>query len=240
MYYQPVKGIASLALSQSVKRSISVVVATLAIFGYVATGYAGGFQLSVESASATSTHKTKDAVLFVQTFGCHTPADAAVTATAEGVVNGERRSLPLELVYDSTGVYALKQQWPSEGSWVLAITGEYNGITSTLIVDLGPNGKVHPGTRMVPGERKGVHARLMQRKPTPAEIDSALKAVTGNVSQLPSDDSSEKATSQRAAWVVGGLGAFFFLAGFAALTRRARPGLAAARRDSKANEDMPV
>ena len=240
MFYQPVKDIASLALNQSIKRSVSIVVATLVIFGYAATGFAGGFQLSVESASATSTHKTKDAVLFVQTYGCHTPADAAVTATAEGVVNGERRSLPLELVYDSTGVYALKQQWPSEGTWVLAITGEYNGLTSTLIVDLGPNGKVHPGTRMAPGERKGVHARLMQRKPTPAEIDSALKAVTGNVSQLSPDGPTDNTASQPAAWVVGGLGAFFFLAGFAALTRRSRSIQRAERRDSTVNEDMQV
>jgi hypothetical protein len=236
MFNQPVKNIAPLALNQSVKRSISIVVATLVIFGCVATGFAGGFQLSVETPSAT--HQLKDAVLFVRTFGCHQPADAKLTATAEGIVNGERRSVPLELVYDSTGVYALRQQWPSEGSWVLSITGEYNSLISTLIVDLGPNGKVHSDTRLDAGSRKGIHARIMQRKPSTAEIDSALKSVAGNISQLPPDGIVEKSASGPAAWVVGSLGAFFFLIGFVSLTRRkTRSGLTVAHRNAAADED---
>ncbi|HVG18324.1 MAG TPA: hypothetical protein VNI02_04675 [Blastocatellia bacterium] len=234
MYHQPVKNIATSVLKQSIKKSTSVIAATLVIFGCVATGLAGGFQLSVETPSAT--HQLKDAVLFVRTFGCNTPADAKLSATAEGVVNGERRSLPLELTYDSTGVYALKQQWPSEGAWVLAITGEYNSFISTLIVDLGPNGKVHPGTRLDPGHRKGTHALIVQRKATTAEIDSALKTAAGNISQLSPDGFIDKPASQPAAWVVGGVGAFFFLVGFAALTRKARSKSAASDRDGAADE----
>lgn len=239
MFKQPVKNVAPLVLSQSIKRSVSIVVATLVIFGYVATGFAGGFQLSVETPSAGSTHQLKDAVLFVRTFGCYKPTDAALSATAEGIVNGQRRSLPLELVYDSTGVYALKQQWPSEGSWVLAITGEYRSIISTLIVDLGPKGKVHSDTRLEAGSRKGTHALIMQRKPTTAEIDSALKAVAGNISQSSPDGFVERSASQPGAWVVGGLGAFFFLIGFVSLTRRkARARATAAHRDGSAGEDV--
>ena len=237
MFHQPVKTVSTSVVNRSIKRPVSVVVATLIVFVCVATGLAGGFQLSVETPSGAATGQLKDAVLLVRTFGCHTPADARVSATAEGVVNGERRSLPLEVAYDSTGVYALKRQWPSEGSWVLAITGEYNSFTSTLIVDLGPNGNVHPGTRLEPGSRKGTHALVMPRKATTAEIDSALKAVAGNVSQLSPDGFIEKRVSQPAAWVVGGVGAFFFLVGFAAFTRRARSKSTPAGGDESANED---
>lgn len=236
MFHQPVKTVSTSVLNRSIKRSVSVVLAALITFGCVATALAGGFQLSVETPSGAATGQLKDAVLLVRTFGCHTPADARVSATAEGVVNGERRSLPLEVAYDSTGVYALKRQWPSEGSWVLAITGEYSSFTSTLIVDLGPNGNVHPGTRLEPGSRKGTHALVMPRKATTAEIDSALKAA-GNVSLLSPDGFIEKRASQPAAWVVGGVGAFFFLVGFAALTRRARSKSVPAAGDESADED---
>jgi hypothetical protein len=238
MFYQPVKNIVSSALNESIRMSISVVVATLMLFGSVATALAGGFQLSVEVPTATSTHRVKDAVLFVGTYGCHTPADAAVSATAEGIVNGERRSLPLEVAYDSTGIYAIKQQWPSEGSWVLAITGEYNSMTSTLIVDLGPGGKVHPGTRLEPGNNKGPHARLMRHKPTSADIDAALKTATGNISRLSDGGVIETPTSQSGRLVVSGMGAFFFLIGFVALNRRGRSKSTSALRDGSLNEDV--
>jgi hypothetical protein len=228
MFNRPIKNNAPSVLGKSIKRSISIVLATLVTFGCVATTFAGGFQLSAEVPESASAHKLKDAVLFVRTYGCHQPADAAVSAAAEGVVNGERRSLPIELVYDSTGVYGIKQQWPSEGSWILAITGEYNGMTSTLIIDLGANGKVHSNTRLNPGERKGPHARMLQRKPTTAEIDSALKAVTGNISLLPSDTFTEKSTSRTGALIVSGMGAFLFVVGFVTLSRRRRSRQAAA------------
>ena len=235
MFYQPIKNIASSVLNESVKRSVTVVVAALVIFGSVATALAGGFQLSVEVPTAADTHQLKDAVLFVRTYGCHTPTDAVVSATAEGVVNGERRSLPLEVVYDSKGVYAIKQQWPSEGSWVLAITGEYSGLTSTLIVDLGPGGKVHPGTRLDPGNVKGMHARMIRHKPTTADIDAALKMAVGNISRSGGEGLTDSAASQPGRWVASGMGAFFFLIGFVALNRKRRSRSTAAQGDESLN-----
>lgn len=222
MFNRTIKNTERSLLDKSVRRSISVVLATLMIFGYVATTQAGGFQLSIEAPADASAHKVKEAVLIVGTYGCHKPADAILSATAEGVVNGQRRSLPLELVYDSTGVYAVKQQWPSEGSWVLSITGEYNGITSTLIVDLGPNGQVHPDTKLEPGNRKGPHARMLQRKPTTAEIDTALKAVSRDISRVSPDLFTQQPESRSGALLVSGMGAFMFVIGFVTLSRRRR------------------
>src|SRR5215208_2305525 len=166
MFHKPIKYTAAAVLDKSIRRSISIVLATLVVFGLAATANAGGFYLSVEVPEGATANQSKDAVLLVRPYGCHKPTDAAVSAIAEGVVNGERRTLPLELAYDSAGAYAVKRQWPAEGSWVLAITGEYNSHTCTLIVDLGPNGKVHPNTRLNPGDKKGHHARLIPRKPT--------------------------------------------------------------------------
>lgn len=222
MFHQPCKNISSSVLDKSVRRSVSIVMATLVVFACVATTFAGGFQLSVEVPESASAHKLKDAVLFVRTFGCHVPTDATVSASAEGVVNGQRRTLPLEVAYDSTGVYAIKQQWPSEGTWVLAITGEYGGLTSTLLIDLGANGKVHSDTRLDPGNMKGPHARMLRRKPTTAEIDSALKAQTGRVSNVSSDGFTREDSTRRGVFVASGMGAFLFVVGFVTLSRRRR------------------
>jgi hypothetical protein len=85
---------------------------------------------------------TRDAALVIHAFHHATPAGVPLTATAEGLVNGERRSVELELGETSRGsVYAVTQQWPSEGYWVLAITGGAHSDVS-LLVELGPDGGV--------------------------------------------------------------------------------------------------
>src|SRR4051812_3403244 len=45
-----------------------------------------------------------------------------VSGTAEGLVNGVRRTIPLR--FDTTsrpGVFALRRQWPAEGTWLVRI-----------------------------------------------------------------------------------------------------------------------
>ena len=186
--------------------------ASLLIPGSFQSVYAGGFQLAVEAPASGYTH-VKGAVLLVRTYGCHTPADANVTATAEGIVNGRRISVPLELKADETGVYALTQQWQSEGTWILSFTGTYGGRTATVFVDLADGGKVHPDTRIEAGYNKGTHARATNRKPTSDDIESALKSLTGTVG---------RAELRPGALVAGSAGAVLFLVGIAALAKRAR------------------
>lgn len=151
---------------------------------------AGGFQLSIETPAGSADPRMKDVVLIARTYGCHQPADAKLSATAEGIVSGERKSLPLELHSIGSGVYAIKQQWPSLGTWVLALTGAYNGMTSSVLVELGPNGTVLPGTRLDEGNLKGVHARGARRSWIAAGIDSALQAPAGTTSQVANRDRS--------------------------------------------------
>ncbi len=44
---------------------------------------AGGFQLSVETPAGSADPQLKDIVLIARTYGCHQPADARLSATAE-------------------------------------------------------------------------------------------------------------------------------------------------------------
>lgn len=199
----------------SIKRFVPL--CAIALLTLASAALAGGFQLSVETPDASSAAHQKDAVLIVRTFGCHTPADAAITATAEGLINGKRQSMKLELTPNATGVYAIRKQWASEGTWVVTISGAYNGMISSLLVELGPNGSVRPGTKISEGQLKGKYARGERRKFTNNEVDSALQALPGNVSRA---DEQETPASFAAPVIVSGLGAFLFLAGYAAITRR--------------------
>ncbi|HKP86267.1 MAG TPA: hypothetical protein VJZ26_09230 [Blastocatellia bacterium] len=213
---QSVKPFARTSFNNAAGKSAYILFAALLIFASFSTAFAGGFQLAVEAPPSSGSH-SKDAALLVRTYGCHTPADANVTATAEGIVNGRRQSIPLELKPDATGVYEIKQQWPAEGTWMLSFTGAYNGMTCTVFVDLGPNGKVYPDTKIESWRKTGAHARAFNRKPTSEDIESALKSLTSGVGLSIPDSAPRTGTL-----VAGGAGAFLFLVGITALTKRAR------------------
>jgi len=184
---------------------------------------AGGFQLSVETPAASADPQLTNVVLIARTYGCHQPADAKLSASAEGLIDGERRSLPLELRSIASGVFAIRQQWPSEGKWVLALTGSYNGMTSSVLVELGPNGKVLPGTRLQEGYLKGAHAIAARRTWAAADIDSALHSsagVTGETTggQHPPDFPPFGPIT----WIFAGLGASVFTIGLVSRVRRSQ------------------
>ena len=87
---------------------------------------------------------TRDAFLVVHAFHHGTPMGFPVSGTAEGIVNGQRRTIKLEFGTTSrTGAYVLKKQWPDQGTWTLVIgvmQGEEDRVSA--IVDLGSDGQV--------------------------------------------------------------------------------------------------
>ena len=91
-----------------------------------------------------------------------------VTGTAEGLVDGARRSVTLR--FDNTdrpNVYALRPQWPAEGRWVLRI----NLRSTTALVTIDQPG--HVGSVQVPTQRNGV-GDVVPRAVTARDIDSLL------------------------------------------------------------------
>lgn len=182
---------------------------------------AGGFQISVETPARSSDPQLKDVVLIARTFGCHQPADAKLSASAEGFVDGNRRSLPVDLRSIGEGVYAIRQQWPSEGRWVLTLTGAYNGMISSVLVELGTNGSVLPGTRLQEGSLKGVHAKGARRAWVAEDINGALQLPSGTTSRTSSEqDDSDTSPLGTISWVFAALGASVFTIGFARRTRQ--------------------
>ena len=160
----------------NIKKSITLATYLLAAIATLATvSFAGGFYLEIQ-APTSNQGEMKGAALLIRTYGCHQPWDADVSATAEGVVNGKRQSIKLELTRTSQGVYAVKKQWPSQGAWVVAITGQYNGITSSALVEMSQNGTVS-----ITKENR-VSSRIVQRKITTEEVESALKGLVSKAS----------------------------------------------------------
>jgi hypothetical protein len=77
--------------------------------------HAGGSRASVEG-------PFKDASYAVRTANCGAASWLSVTATAEGVVNGQRRSMPIKLsTTKEKGVYRFTRTWPSEGQWMVRV-----------------------------------------------------------------------------------------------------------------------
>jgi len=102
--------------------------AAVAITGLAVAG--GPPSFSFEAPSGQSGNP----VLLVHAFSCHAPTDAAVRASAEGVVDGKRKTIPLELKSSgATGVYSVTRQWPAQGSWVLVFSIDRGGQTTALV-----------------------------------------------------------------------------------------------------------
>jgi hypothetical protein len=149
---------------------------------------AGGFWLSVELPSAQSDARARGAALLVRPDGCFGPG-ARVSARAEGLVNGHRRSLPLRVIHVSTDaqgipLYAIQRQWPREGVWVLTFTGTSRGpasnrsgytATCRTLLELGPNGSIPSPASPDGNGPKRLNVRSLS--PGTQEVEAALQAL---------------------------------------------------------------
>lgn len=139
-----------------------IVVVAAAVSG---TLFAGGFWLEFGNPKASLDEKARDAVLIVRPLGCHHPERAQITGTAEGLINGQRRSLPLTLVpLSQPGMYAVKFDRPKEGAWVLSFVASDESRMTGGVAPIGPQ-----------GFERGA-AKFMPHRPSGAEVEAALMA----------------------------------------------------------------
>ncbi len=178
--------------------------------------------IGVEMPGDPTNPASRGAVLLVHAYSCGGPTTSAVSATAEGIVKGERKTLPLTLSpAGSTGVYAVAKQWPSEGAWVLTFSMSIGGEVSTLVT-LGPNGGVESAEYYGRTSNAVVYATSVQvigRKATAADIDATLRAaVDGERRPLP--QATATGPSGLAAGGVGAAALALSVAGIAVARRR--------------------
>jgi len=125
------------------------------------------FTFNIGGPVASMDETAKVALFVFRTTGCADAAKAQVSGAAEGLVKGARQSKPLILrPMSQPGVYAVYQNWPQEGQWVVNLKGACAGANAGAIVPFGPKGFLRESSK------------FFTRPATDAEIDAALKAMT--------------------------------------------------------------
>ena len=130
------------------------------------TAVAEPFSLQIASAVAGQSANVKSASFVFRSQGCAEPEKINVVAKAEGRVNGERRTVPLQLLpAASAGAFAVIRQWPPEGVWIISLAAKCGSSTA--------------GALVVPGERgpNREASKFMTQTATEKEIDAALRAL---------------------------------------------------------------
>jgi hypothetical protein len=143
------------------------VITTISAVLLTATLYGGGFALSVDQVSASPEARAQHAVLLARITSCADPEKSTVTATAEGIVNGKRTTIPLKVVkLAEPGAFAVTRELPQEGDWVIRLVATHPafGTYATGIVAPVSAGEVSPAS-----------AKIYRRAPTSKDVDAALK-----------------------------------------------------------------
>jgi len=134
---------------------------------YVVAAFAlaQAFTFTIGSPVASQDYHTKSAAFVFRTDGCAEPAKAQISGTAEGLVKGVRRSVALRVMPASRpGVYAVFQNWPAEGEWVVNLKGTCANASAGAIIPVGPKGFIRESSK------------FFARPATDAEIEASLRA----------------------------------------------------------------
>jgi len=129
---------------------------------------AADFALTIGSPVAAGTAtKVKNSLFAVRLEQCEDSAKAQITAMAEGVVNGMRKSEAVKLITTpSPGVFVVPQSW-DEGTWVVSVQATCAEKTAGVIVPIGPTGFLRDSSRM------------FSRFPKESEVEASLKTLIG-------------------------------------------------------------
>jgi hypothetical protein len=105
--------------------------------------FAGALTLEIGNPAANPEAQAKGAVVVARITACHSPEKTTVTASAEGVVNGTRKSIPLKVMPLSTaGTFAITPGWPEQGDWavrMIAMNPEYKNYSTGVVVPIENN-----------------------------------------------------------------------------------------------------
>ena len=145
--------------------------------------FAGPPWISLETPANPYNETTRGAFALVRVYHHGDAAFYPVSGKAEGLINGVRQSVDLQLVSTSIpGVYALRYEPKKEGAWLLVISiGQKNSGEmgqATMVVSVR-NGEL--SSAQVPTKRSNGY--LVPDAVTPAQVDAMLRQ------QLAAEDS---------------------------------------------------
>ena len=114
-------------------------------------------------------------VMLVRTYHHGEAMAMPLTGTAEGLVNGQRRSVALTFnrAADAPNAYTVPNTWGAEGVWVLNISATGDHLGAGAVVGLDRNGE--PAFTRFPRTTVGA-----SRPATSREADAMLRALDAN------------------------------------------------------------
>jgi hypothetical protein len=135
---------------------------------------AGPPWISIEYPANPYDATSRGAFLTVRTYHHRDFQSTTVTGTAEGVVDGKRQTMPLDIRPGSQpGMYVVRWQRPAAGKWVLVInSGPVGTPYATAVVEISPSGGVAGVT--VPTRAIG-NGWISPRPVATSEIDALLQ-----------------------------------------------------------------
>ncbi len=143
---------------------VRLVVMTSAVLAWMA-GQA--FTFTIGSPVAAMDGRSKLAAFVFRTEGCADLKNLQVVGSAEGLVEGSRKSVPLKLIEMTTpGVYAVQPGWPAGGDWVVSLRGTCAGAQAGALVPIGPSGFIRASSK------------FFSHPPAASDIDLALHSLS--------------------------------------------------------------
>jgi hypothetical protein len=141
----------------------------LPVFAAAALAHAEGFTFIIGSPVAAQEYQMKSAAFVFRAEGCAEPMKPDVTATAEGLVKGARRTVVLKIQPGSKpNIFAIFQSWGNEGDWIVNLKGSCASLNAGALVPIGPKGFVRESAKFFP------------RPATDAEVNASLKALSSS------------------------------------------------------------
>ena len=140
----------------------------------VASSMFGGPWISIEAPANPYEQATRGSLMLVHTFHHGTPLDIPIVGKAEGLVDGQRRSVALTLSKsERPGTHGVRNEWGNKGVWTVLLTATPvdHGSAIQAVVEIDADGAV--GRVTVP--RAGNGTRLLSA----AEVDRGLRARAG-------------------------------------------------------------
>ena len=128
----------------------------------------GGPWISIEAPVNPYDASTRGALFLVHTFHHGTPEDQRIVAKAEGLVDGQRKSVALTPSKSAqVGTQSVRNEWGRKGTWTVLVSTTEHGFAMQAVVDIDADGAV--GRVTVPMEN-GRWKML-----SAAEIDRSLR-----------------------------------------------------------------
>ena len=133
-----------------------------------AAWFKGGPWISIESPINPYDVPARGALFLVHTFHHAVPTNLTVEARAEGLVDGQRRTVTISPRSLRTGTYAVRNEWGAKGTWsvlIVATQPEPRG-SIQAVVDIDADGSIS-------------RVKLPQRMMTAADVDRSLRERAG-------------------------------------------------------------